>query len=237
MLYDKYKMHDVLFGAKLNDEKCYVSILEDLKPFIYGLASRLFIIGSDPDDFFQEACLKLVSIVKSHRADKGSFECFAKRSIRNHLLDKIKTQHYQKRKGSINTINIDSINERFLADGNDFVSEMIKKEEDQLFWEGISKGLTEEEKNVVFLRVIKGYKLKKVSKLLGMSDRVSEAIYLKGKEKLKKAFYEKGTSGKYISPYINGGVKSPTRMSGGYAEYDPDFGSSWDLGVRILENQ
>ena len=89
VVYNKLSKEDLNKNIKLakkGDEKAFEKILAHMYSYLDYLSKEFFIQGSDGDDVYQEAAIKLLNVIEKFDNTKGGFVTFAQSSIRKHII-------------------------------------------------------------------------------------------------------------------------------------------------------
>ena len=195
--------------------------------YLCNLTTEFFIQGSESQDVYQEGCIKLINVIEKYDNTKGNFNSFAQSSIRKHIITKINKEKAQKRKILNTSYSLD--NKTYDDEGNDTTYldnmteetspninskvgsplDIIEKDYEEYIIDKICENLSEMEKKVFVLRMIKGYSYKEIAKELNLykinkktkksmldAKSVDNAIW-RSKPKIKKALTELEIHKKY----------------------------------------
>jgi RNA polymerase sigma factor (sigma-70 family) len=187
--------------AKEGNEKAFEEILSHMYNYLYHLSREFFIQGSDNDDIYQEAAIKLINVIEKYDKEKGSFVAFAQSSIRKHIITAINREMAQKRSILNESFSLDETLENEEGDKLSYIDGVQKKEDnlkkaslaedpldivskdyEEYLIEEISKNLSEMESSIFVLRFIEGYSYKEVAETLKLYKRNKKGKYIVDKE-------------------------------------------------------
>ena len=225
---DLEKQVEIAKNGDPNDfEDAFEKILKHMHNYLCNLTSEFFIQGSESQDVYQEGAIKLMNVIEKYDSTKGSFNSFAQSSIRKHIITKINKEKAQKRKILNTSYSLD--NKTYDSEGNDttYVENMteetspditssvgnpldiVEKDYEEYIIDKICDNLSEMEKRVFILRMIKCYSYKEIAKELKLykkdmktekmkldSKSVDNAIW-RSKPKIKKSLKDLGIHKKY----------------------------------------
>lgn len=231
----KLLINDVVALAKLGDEEAYEILLSKMYPHIVYLSQKIFIKGSDFDDFVQEASIKLINIIDTYDREKSPFIKFAQMAIKNHIITMMNKGLTKKHFLLNNALSLwtDQVRDEYV-----FINKMIEEEENERIWEEISQPLSDKEKIVAYLKIILGLSYKEMSRWLKIEEKdIGNALYRTTIKLRKKLRYivERNQKEVLFLPFMIGGRMTLPKIQD-YTEFDPDSGSYWEIGMNILES-
>jgi len=212
--------------AKQGSESAFENILAHMHEYLCRMTQEFFIQGSEPQDVYQEGCIKLMNIIEKYDNTKGNFNSFAKSSVRKHIITKINKEQAQKRKVLNTSYSLD--NPTHDSEGNDITyvekmtedtspditssvgnpMDLIERDYEEYLIEKICEHLSEMEKKIFVLRIIKFYSYKEIAEELNLykvskkgkitldTKSVDNAIW-RSKPKIKKALEDLKIHKKY----------------------------------------
>ena len=186
---------ELVYKAKLDDEKAENEILELYKGLVVKIARSYFILGGEMEDIVQEGMIGLYKALKSYDKKKNaSFKTFATMCIKHQIQSAIKVANAKKNSPLSNSVSLQSFSEN--SDDDDFLpvnlifqvspdEKIINKEDYRNLLENIKKMLSEKELQVLKY-YLKGYTYKEISNILGTSEKSIDNSLSRIKSKLKK---------------------------------------------------
>lgn len=154
------------------EEQSKREMQEELFAANYSLAAFTVkkVCGGFDEDMHQEACMALWKATEKYDPNRGKFSTFAVKTIRNHLLSKIRDGKTKGRDGSDN-ISI------YSRRGDDKVLlDMLGEEDAHADLDGLKAILSRQERKVLELRQ-KGMKYREIAKKLNTSTAaISNAV-------------------------------------------------------------
>lgn len=164
-----------IYRVSLKDKEAFRELYEMTKSAVYGLALSYLRNTDDAEDILHDVFVKIYENAASYQSN-GKPLAWILTITKNMCLMKLRNQK--------NIMDIDEFSE-MLSD-NDKVTV-----EDKMILDMIFKNVPVEERNILVLHVVAGYKFREIAKQLNMPLSTVLAKYRRTIKKIKK-LYEKG---------------------------------------------
>ena len=163
-------MEELVLKAKHGDEKAFNDLILNIQHDLYKIAKMRLINEADIEDAVQETIIEIYESIRSLR-DIKAFKPWATKILVN-KCNKI----YRKKK--INEIPFEEGIDNFL------VSRADNLEESDYNFYLLIKSLDYEDRMIVTLHYLMGYKIKEISQILKMNENTIKTRMARSKEKL-----------------------------------------------------
>ncbi len=176
--YDNLSDNELAMKAK-QDKKALLSLVARMSRFVEMKARAMAVSLDEADDLFQEGIMGLLDAVKAYRIEKGaSFLTFANVCVRNKMLDVCL------KRGSF--LSLEDVEKLPQYDSFEESPESIflRKEQESLTFEKISKELSDAEWNVLQL-YLRGFSYSHIASELKTSVKATDNAMQRVRRKLK----------------------------------------------------
>ena len=227
----KEELKDAIEKSKKGDEASFELILSHMYNYLIHLSRDFFIQGSDNEDIYQEAAIKLINVIDKYEESKGSFMSFAQSSIRKHIITVMNREMAKKRCILNTSYSLDDSTENEDGDRLSYIDtiasedaispqhlgdplEVVRKDYEEYLIDEISKNLSDMEQKVFVLRFIERYTYKEVASLLNLYKIDNEGMRVvdqksvdnaigRSRPKIKKALQKLKISPKEFNKEFN----------------------------------
>lgn len=177
---EKNEINMLVIKAKENDKAALASIIEHFYPKIYRYIFYKVSNKEEAEDLTQEVFLKMV---KSLKNQNGYFTAWLYKIASNLVIDFYRHQSFKKE------VPFDDIKQEAIYEQSKEFPENTLTEEQ---FKKVLAGLTEEQREVIILKFVQGYKNDEIAQLICKSEGAVKGLQFRALETLKNLLKEKG---------------------------------------------
>ncbi len=179
----------LVFLAQGGDKEAQETLLNRYKNVVRAIARRFFLYGGETDDLIQEGMIGLYSAIESYNSQRSLFSTYARRCIRNKILDAVKSNRSYSNSALNNFQPIVEVGEELFEGIDNPENLLIKSENRKEFLQKIGKILSSYEFQVIIL-YMDGLTLHEIAETLGKDLKSIDNALVRARAKLYKKFTE-----------------------------------------------
>ncbi len=166
------------------DQTEFLRTVLPFKDKLYRLAKRLLVSVEEAEDATQEILLKLWS-KKNAISEYNNIEAFAMTMVKNLCLDRLKS----KQAGNLKLVHSN------YEDGNASLQQQLEANDSISWIQSIMAALPEQQKMVMQLRDIEGYKFEEIATMLEMNPTAIRVALSRARKTVRNKLIEKHSYG------------------------------------------
>lgn len=179
---------ELLELAKQDDQQAINGLFARHIGIVSAEANRFFLLGGDKDDLMQEGLIGLYNAIRKYDLESDlEFKYFARRCVRNSILDAVKSANRDKHKSLNDSVSYDSVME--IAADSKTPEELFLQEEFNKQFEDVCERVLSELQKQVLKHYLDGYSYQQIADMLKANykqvDNAITQIKIKLRENLK----------------------------------------------------